>query len=290
MDKRTQLLRVVLTALAVGLVGFFAFWVILMPFFSGHVILPQALNLGLIKIQFYGMIIAVAVFSGYGLVLRRKEQHGIASDDGEILFFITIIWGFLGARVYHILSELGYYLDYPMQTFAVWNGGLSIYGAALGGIIGLLIYTRITKKYSMFQLLDWMVPAVVLGQIIGRFGNFMNYEIYGYPTELPWKMYVPAQFRIPPFEINQFFHPLFLYEAAGSAMIFVLLLSLKLRRGALFLLWLFLYNVMRFFLEFLRVGSVTYGTVRINAIVSLILALAAIFIWYRIKPDTNNAL
>ncbi len=288
-NEAKTILRTVITALAVGLVGFFALVIILQPFFRGVVVLPQHLNLGPLRLQFYGLIIAIAALVGYWLMLRRKETYEVESNDVDTLFFIVLVTGFIGARVYHVLSELGYYLANLDQLFAVWNGGLSIFGAALGGMLGLLVYNQVTKKYSLIQLLDWMVPGLAVGQLIGRFGNFVNYEIYGTPTEVPWKMYVPSEFRLPPFEPYLYFHPLFLYEAAGSAVILVLLLRLKLPKGYLFLLWLFLYNMMRFFLEFLRVGSITYGTVRVNAVVSLVLVVLAIFAWYYLRNNTDHA-
>ncbi len=279
--------RVIVTALAVGLIGFFATVIILQPFFRGTVVLPQYFSFGPLQLQFYGIIIAFAALFGYWLIMRRRENFGIEAADAESIFFIVLFTGFIGARVYHIVSEIGYYSEHIGQIIAVWNGGLSIFGAALGGTVGLLVYIRTTKKYSLLQLLDWMIPGLALGQLIGRFGNFVNYEIYGNPTQLPWKMYVPSEFRLPPFEVSQYFHPLFLYEAAGSAVILLLLLCLQLKKGYLFLLWLFLYNVMRFFLEFLRVGSVTYGTVRVNAVVSLVLAAIAVFAWYRLRNKVD---
>lgn len=277
--QNKAIFHVALTALAVGIVGFFCFTLLLQPFFTGQWVMPQNLSLGGVKLQYYGIILALATMTGYWLTMRRKGDYKILDEDAETIFFIVLLCGFLGARLYHVFSSFNFYLESPAQIFAVWNGGLSIYGAGLGGVFGLLIYCIRNKKYSLMQLLDWLTPGVVLGQLIGRFGNFVNYELYGNPTNLPWKMFVPVNFRLPPFELNQFFHPLFLYEAAGSAIILVLLLRLKFKPGQLFLLWVLLYNVMRFFLEFLRVDSVVYGNLRVNALVSLILVgLAAFFL------------
>lgn len=283
-----QIFKVVLTALATGGIGFFGFVFLLKPFFSGQVVLPQSLSLGNVHLQYYGIILGLAALAGYWLVMKRIEKYKIEKSDAENLLFLVLVSGFLGARLYHVISELPFYLENLTKIFAVWNGGLSIFGAGLGGVLGLICYRHFFRKYSLIQLLDWLTPGVVLGQIIGRFGNFINYELYGNPTNLPWKMFVPEQFRLPPFGTEQFFHPLFLYEATGSAVILVLLMRLKLRPGQLFLLWLLLYNVMRFFLEFLRVGSVTYSDIRVNAVVALVLAVLAAGLWMQQARQRNE--
>lgn len=283
-DEKKKLIRTILTALVIGCVGFFAVSVILQPFFTGRIVLPQNIHLGGLRIQFYGIILGLAALAGYWLANKRREKFNIPSNEADKIMLILIINGFVGARLYHVISELPYYLEHPTLIFAVWNGGLSIFGAALGGVLAVYVYSRFAANnaFSFLAILDWLVPSLVLGQIIGRFGNFLNYELYGSPTSLVWKMFVPIQHRLPPFELNQFFHPLFLYEAAGSGVILYLLLKLKLKTGQLFMLWLFLYNVLRFFLEHLRVESVVYSGVRVNAIVALATAAAAVFLWYRL--------
>lgn len=288
-EEKKGLIRTLLTALAIGCVGFFAVVALLQPFFTGRLVLPQNINISGWSVQYYGIIIGLAAVAGYWLAVKRQKLLNITSEQIDTIALILVVCGFVGARVYHVLSELPYYLEHPLLSFAVWNGGLSIFGAALGGLLGLYIYNRYISKTPLpfLELLDWLTPGLVLGQIIGRFGNFMNYELYGNPTTLPWKMFVPIQLRIPPFELNAFFHPLFLYEAAGSAIILFLIVKLKLKTGQLFLLWLFLYNVLRFFLEYLRVDSIVYGGVRLNAIVALFAAGVAVLVWYRLYYFKN---
>lgn len=287
-----KLATTILIAVAIGVLGFFVLAWLLGPFFSGNWEVPQSLGFGKFRIQFYGLIIGLAALAGYLLAMRRRKEFGVSQESADMLIFLAIISGFIGARLYHVISEFGYYAHNLGQIFAVWKGGLGIFGAAIGAIAAVLIYKKyfMTEQVSFLNLLDWLVPSLVIGQIIGRFGNFVNYELYGYPTNLLWKMFVPVQFRVPPYELNQFFHPLFLYEAAGSLIILVLILKLKVRAGGLFLMWLFLYNVMRFFLEFLRVSSVTYGGIRVNAIVSAVLALLAVALWYKIRNRSNYEL
>lgn len=283
-ENKKLFIRIILTALAIGCVGFFGVVVILQSVFSGDITLPQNIHLGSFRIQFYGIILGLAALAGYWLASKRREKFGITVEQSDLIILLLIIFGFIGARVYHVFSKLPYYLENPVQILQVWNGGLSIFGSIIAGVIVLFIYSRYAEKgkKSLLSLLDWLTPSLVLGHIIGRFGNFLNYELYGLPTNLPWKMFVPIQFRIPPFEINQFFHPVFLYEASGSLIIFYLLLKLKLKPGQLFLMWLFLYNVLRFFLEFIRAESIIYSGFRINAIVSALAVAIAIYVWYRL--------
>lgn len=289
---RKQLLRTILTAVAVGGLGFFVFVFLLKPFFSGSAELSQSLRLGGLNIQYYGLLLGLGALAGYWITMRRRAQYGIPAEHADNIILFSLVAGFIGARLYHVISDYEYYLQQPSQIFAVWNGGLGIFGAAIGAVLAVWVYKKyvLKSKLSFLQLLDWLTPGIVIGQIIGRFGNFINYELYGYPTTLPWKMYVPELFRAPAYEFSQFFHPLFLYEAAGSAVILVLILKLKLRAGRLFLLWLLLYNVMRFFLEFLRVDSVVYSGIRINAIVAAVLALLAAGLWYKLKTPNNNVI
>lgn len=283
-EDKKFLVRTILTALAIGCVGFFALATVLQPVFSGKMVFPQNIHIGGLRIQFYGIILGLSALAGYWLAVKRRDKFKISVEQSDLIILLLIIFGFIGARVYHILSQLPYYLDNLGQIFQVWNGGLSIFGAVIAGIIFLFIYSLKSKenKVSFLNLLDWLTPSLVLGHIIGRFGNFLNYELYGLPTKLPWKMFVPVQFRIPPFELNQFFHPVFLYEASGSLIIFYLLLKLKLKPGQLFLLWLFLYNVLRFFLEFIRAESIVYSGIRLNAAVSVVAVAIAIYAWYRL--------
>ncbi len=244
--------------------------------FPGKVILPQSLKLGPLTIRYYGLLLALSVIAAYILAVKRLPQYGLTRDQTDNLFLVLLVSGFLGARLYHVATQWNYYAHNPQFIPAIWYGGLSIFGAMIGGIIGLWFYIRfVDPRVPLLTVLDWLAPSLALGQAIGRFGNLFNYEAFGRPTNWPWKMFVPREFRQTPYELSTYFHPLFLYEAAGSLFIAWLLLRLshKVRPGQLFLLWLFLYNGMRFFLEILRVDSVFVSGVKLNMIVSLTLAL-----------------
>jgi len=262
--------------------------------FSGDIILPQFFNIGPLQIHYYGIIMAVAVAAGFYLAIKRAPQYGIDLKLAEDLLFWLIIGGFIGARAYHVLSDIGYYYRYPADAFKVWNGGLSIYGSLVGGLLVLYLYFKLLNlRFSILNFLDWLAPSLLLGQIIGRFGNLFNYEAFGYPTNLPWKMFVPVQFRPRGFINYNFFHPFFLYEILGNLIIFfVLMVVVKKGRtaamGYLFFLYVLLYNSLRFCLEFLRIDSTFISTFRLNAIVSLGLVFIGIIGLLLIKKMNKN--
>jgi phosphatidylglycerol:prolipoprotein diacylglycerol transferase len=259
--------------------------------FAGYWILPQYFSIGPIAVHYYGIFMALAVGAGYWLAMRRLKLYNIQEGDADNIIFWTVVGGFFGARLYHVLSSLDYYTQHPIDIIKVWNGGLSIYGAVLGGITPIVVVKKFfTPNSSLLTFLDWLAPSVILGQIIGRVGNFFNYELYGYPTNLPWKMFVPSQFRLPGFIHHNFFHPLFLYEALANTIILLFLFKVKKksRPGTLFFCYLLLYNIVRFFLEFMRIDSTYIYTFRINAYVSLALVcIAAIFLRYRFNDKVS---
>jgi phosphatidylglycerol:prolipoprotein diacylglycerol transferase len=265
--------------LAIIVASFWGCFYFLRLVFSGFLILPQSFPLGPLTIHYYGIIMAIAVAAGFYFAVRRAKNYNIGESQAEDILFWTIIGGFIGARLYHVLSSAGYYYQYPIDIFKVWNGGLSIYGAVLGGIISLVICKKaVSCQLSSVSLLDWLAPCVLLGQIIGRFGNLFNYEAFGYPTGLPWKMFVPSNFRPQIYQNFNFFHPFFLYEILGNFLILLLLQKVfKFRRpGSLFFFYVLLYNALRFCLEFLRIDSTFIYGFRLNALMSLILCAAAL--------------
>lgn len=257
---------------------------------DGSWVLPQDFGVGSLSVRFYGLIIGLSALAAYLLAKRRQSQYGIDDDFADNLLFAVLIGGFVGARLYHVLSELSFYFQNPELIFAIWRGGLSIFGAFLGGVATVILYTAYVSglqlnsenlKTKILPILDWLTPSLVLGQIIGRYGNLFNYEAYGYPTSLPWKMFVPPGFRIAPYETANFFHPLFLYESIANLIILLVILYIvpKQRVGQLFFLWLILYNAVRFILETQRIDSVFIVGFRLNMIVSGILILVGLYFY-----------
>jgi len=238
---------------------------------------PIILRLGFLNIHWYSSLIVLAMVLGLILVFRLATRRGMEREKLENLIFYLIIISFVGARLYHIFSEFPYYLKNPLAVFKVWEGGLGIYGAIVAGLLFLLWFCR---KYKMdfFSLVDILAPALILGQAIGRWGNYFNQEVFGLPTDLPWGIFIDVGRRPAEFFSYSHFHPTFLYESVWNLFVFLLLLLIIKKRfpaGKVFASYLISYSFGRFCLEFLRTDSQpTLFGLRLAQIVSILMFVA----------------
>lgn len=249
---------------------------------------PVLLRLGIWNIHWYGLLVALAIILGFFLVIKMAPSKKRELED---LFFYLFIFGFLGARIYYIFNELPYYWSHPLSIFKVWEGGLGIYGAVIGGILALFFYTR-KRKISFWDLADLLAPALILGQALGRWGNYFNQEIFGYPTDLPWGIPIDVANRPAQFLDYQYFHPCFFYEFIGNLLIFGFLFFLLRKRlrnkkffsGIVFASYLILYALLRFFLEFLRLDHepIIFG-LRLGQFFAVLAIITGVFILFRNK-------
>ncbi len=277
--------------LFVGGFIFVALFLLVKYVFSGTVVLPQFFLVGSIKIYYYGLILALAVLAAYYFGRRRLSTINLEVSDFDNIVLTIIITGFIGARLYHVFSSFEYYQSHWSQIFYVWNGGLSIFGAIIGAVLGVFFYQRYyLTSTSFLKLLDFLAPSVILGQIIGRFGNLFNYEIYGPPTNLPWKMFVPVQFRIPPFETFQFFHPLFLYESLAGLLILIILIKWLgiAKAGQTFTLWLGLYGLLRLSTEFLRIDSPYLFGIKQNLLTAGVMIIVSVVLFIKVTYESQS--
>ncbi len=261
-------------------------------------------------IRFYGIILMLGAIAGSYLASREAKRRG---HDPEIIWdmlIYLIVGGVIGARLWHIFSPpptslaqgitTMYYLTHPLAAIAIWNGGLGIPGAVIGGALVMYVYTR--RHHLRFaEWLDIGAPGVALGQAIGRWGNFFNQELYGAPTKLPWAIYIDPQHRMPGFANQSTYHPLFLYESLWDLGNMFLLLWLgrrfadRLRQGDLVLIYALVYAVGRFALDFLRLDASHVLGVNFNQTVMAIVAVltVATLLWrHRPKaalPSAQNA-
>lgn len=243
-----------------------------------------SLNLFNFEIKFYGIMIFFAMLIGISMIylISKKYYKGKTDENFLIdLFPIIIIGGILGARIYYVLLNFGFYFHHSAEIIAFWHGGLSIHGALLGGLISGIIYC---KKYNkkILPYADVISYGLILGQAVGRWGNFFNSEAFGLPTNLPWKLFISPQFRPAQFFDFQFFHPTFLYESISNVLIF-LILFFVIRKiaagkdGIVFFSYLILYSLARFFIEGLRVDSImNINSIPFAQIVSIIVIIAGI--------------
>ncbi len=216
-----------------------------------------------VNIYWYGVILASAIAVGtlvsdwLGTKFFNLKKETIID-----LAPYLIIFGIIGARLYYCALNYDFYLRFPTEIFAIRHGGISIHGAILGGFIGLYVFCK-RHKISIKKLCDCTSIGLVLGQAIGRWGNFFNSEAYGSPTNLPWKLYIAPEHRQIPYLDEKFYHPAFLYESILDLIIFAVLIYLikdkKYKKdGNLALVYLILYSLARIFVESFRIDSVKY--------------------------------
>ena len=264
---------------------------------------PTLIELGPLVIRWYGLLIASAVLIGVSLSQYLAKRRNVDQNLLADLAIWLVIAAIPSARLYYVLFEWEQYAQRPDQIIAIWNGGIAIHGAILGGTLAAIIFARI-QKVSIWQLADLVVPSLILGQAIGRWGNFFNSEAFGDPTDLPWKLYIPPERRPAQFMQFEYFHPTFLYESLWNLMIFGLLMTLffrdlkrrpHLKVGTLALVYMVAYSTGRVWIEGLRTDSLMIGPLRIAQIVSLsaialgLTGLAWLYLLNRSLPDVVSA-
>ncbi|QIN79182.1 prolipoprotein diacylglyceryl transferase [Rubrobacter marinus] len=256
---------------------------------------PIIFEAGPLAMRWYGLCIAlgiaVATFITSRELARRGHDGALALDA---LFFVVPL-GFVGARVYHVLTDYDLYADDPFPgVFEVWNGGLGIYGAVVGGFLGVLIFARF-RGISPLMFADAVAPGLILAQAIGRWGNYFNQELFGRPSDLPWAIRIAPENRPQGFADAASFHPTFLYESIWNLLVFFVLLYIarrfdsRLKNGDIFLLYVSLYSVGRFFVEALRIDpAFLLGDFRGNLFVASVLALTFALIFFLRHASTGR--
>lgn len=255
-----------------------------------------AFYLGTLAIHWYGILIALAVIAAVGIAIIEAKRRGQHAEQVFNLALVVIPFGVIGARLYHVIDEWQFYSQNP--ALIIGGRGLGIFGAVIGGAIGLIIYTKL-RKLGTLRWLDITAPGVLLAQAIGRWGNFFNQELYGYPTDLLWGIYIDPVHRLPGYESFSHFHPLFLYEFLWNLVGFSILMILgrKLQNriidGDIFFLYVIYYSVGRFFLEGLKIDVWTIAgipTTRWICGIAIIASIAVIvYRRYWIHHTVSNA-
>ena len=256
---------------------------------------PVIFELGPFALRYYGLFVALGIGLATWITARelsRKDYDPALALDA--LFFVVPL-GFIGARLYHVVTDYELYEDDPIPgIFEVWNGGLGIYGAVIGGFLGILLFARI-RGVNPLVLADAAAPGLVLAQAIGRWGNYFNQELFGRPSSLPWAIEIAPENRPVGFKDEAAFHPTFLYESLWDLLVCLVLLFVarrfanRLKNGDIFLLYVSLYSVGRFFVETLRIDpAFLIGDFRGNLLVASILALAFALILFLRHAGTRR--
>ncbi len=258
---------------------------------------PILFGYGPFELRWYGFLIAISVIIGLNLSTILAQSRNIEKELINDLLPWLIFSSLIGARIYYVFFEWQNYEKNPIEVIAIWKGGIAIHGALIGGVLAILIFCRL-RKQSFWDLLDMLVPSFALGQSIGRWGNFFNNEAFGLPTELPWKLFIPYQYRPVEFLNFENFHPTFLYESLWNFLIFITLIILikrnynnqiKLPSGSLSCIYLAGYSLARIFIESLRTDPLCIGALpplcqgglRVAQLISFLLIILSTFgLWW----------
>lgn len=252
----------------------------------------NAISIGPLELRAYGLFIAIGAIVAVGIARRRWAS--LTGSDSDAIGDIAV-WaipaGFVGARLYHVITDWHRFEDAPLDAFKVWEGGLGIPGAILlGAVVGVAVARR--KGYDVPLLMDAVAPALPVAQAIGRLGNWFNQELFGRPTDLPWGLEIDPDHRPEGYESVETFHPTFLYEAlwnlALAAFLVVLGRKKVLRPGQLFVVYVGGYALGRLWVEALRIDTATrIAGVRVNLWVSglTVVAAAVWFLWWQRRPE-----
>ncbi|MGN7176044.1 prolipoprotein diacylglyceryl transferase [Paenibacillus sp. FSL R5-0490] len=248
---------------------------------------PIAISLGPIQVHWYGLIIGLGIALALIIAMREGERRGLPKDIFADLMLWAIPIAIISARIYYVIFQWDFYSENPGEIIKIWNGGIAIHGALIGSVITAYVFAK-KKKISFWKLADIAAPSIILGQAIGRWGNFINQEAHGGEVSRAFL----ENMHLPEFIINQmyingaYYHPTFLYESVWNIIGFIILILLRranLRRGELFLSYVIWYSIGRFFVEGLRTDSLMLTeNLRIAQTISIVLIIVAlVLIFYR---------
>jgi phosphatidylglycerol---prolipoprotein diacylglyceryl transferase len=255
---------------------------------------PIAFSFGPISVHWYGIIIGSGLALALYLAIREGNRRGLHKDTFADLMLWAIPIAIISARIYYVIFEWEYYVNHPGDIPQIWNGGIAIHGALIGSVLTAYVFAK-KRGISFWKIADIAAPSIILGQAIGRWGNFMNQEAHGGEVTRSFL----ENLHLPNFIIDQmyingtYYHPTFLYESIWNFAVFFLLIFLRrvnFRRGELFLSYVIWYSVGRFFIEGLRTDSLMLGSLRMAQTISIVLVLGAlaILIYRRTKQLSDK--
>lgn len=252
-----------------------------------------AFDLGFIKIYWYSIFIFLGIIAAISVIFKEAKRKKLEKEFITNLTFNTIIVGFVGARIYYCLFNLSYYLNHPLEIIQIWNGGLAIHGGILFGGIFVIYYCK-KNKVELLKMLDIIVVGVIIGQAIGRWGNFFNQEAYGQITSLATLkgLHLPEFIIRGMYILGEYRQPTFLYESICNLVGFFLLLGLKkypyLKKGQLSGIYFMWYSLARFVIESMRTDSLMLGSLKIAQLVSVFLFIVGLILFLYYKKDKQT--
>jgi len=251
------------------------------------------------QLHVYGIVIAVSILVGYYAVIFKAQQRQLGMLFIESAFGVILVTGVIGSRLYHVISDFSYYQTQLLQAFQIWRGGLSIIGAVMGATLGLILFYGWQKpKLSLITYLDLSIFGLPIAQALGRIANYLNQELYGAPTQLPWSIYIDPSKRLVDFENFERYHPLFAYEMIFTAAfgVVVWLLESKYRSqpwakigsGVYFFSYLIYYCLARAGLDFFRLDKHLIPGLNLGSNQVVLLSIAgfiAIYLYCKISQN-----
>ena len=245
----------------------------------------NVLHLGPLPLHMYGLMLAIGVLVAAKVAEKRWVARGHGAKEFSDLVVWLVIGGVIGARLYHVISDYQLFTDDPLRAFRIWEGGLSIWGAVIGGVVAAVILCR-RRHLDLADLMDSAAPALAIAQGIGRWGNWFNQELFGAPTKLPWGLEIDPVNRPRGYTRYATFQPTFLYESlycfALAAVLIWIDKRFKLAKGQIFALYCAGYTAARLVFEEMRIDPAhTIGPLRLNAWVSIVVFVGAVvaFFW-----------
>lgn len=253
-----------------------------------------ALDLGPLQIYWYSIFVFIGLTVGCSIIYFEAKKRDIDENFLINLIFNSIIIGLIGARAYYVLFNLNYYLSNPLEILAVWNGGLAIHGGIFAGLIFVIIYCK-KHKVNILKMLDIIVLGLIIGQSIGRWGNFFNSEAYGAITTVEnlKSQGIPMFIIDGMYILGEYRQPAFFYESVWCLCGFLAMLIIKkskyLRIGQLSGFYLIWYGISRFLIEGIRTDSLMLGSIKMAQIVSILFIISGIILFiYNLKKDPNK--
>ena len=250
---------------------------------------PVLFQLGPVTIHWYGLLVVTGILLGTQVATYLAKRAGENPERIWDMLLVAVACGIIGARIEYVIVKphWAYFQDNLAEAFYIWHGGLRIYGAIIGGALGTVIYARFAHVNPL-QYMDFAAPGMALGHAIGRWGNFINYELYGPPTTLPWGLDIPLEYRVGLYrDLNLYpldtrFHPVFLYESLWCLLGFILLWWVssrwrdRLLAGEVFWFTLIWYGVGRFALEYLRPDAWMWGPIAAAQVFCILFCLGSV--------------
>ena len=238
---------------------------------------PAGFSIGSFEIRFYGLVIALGLILAVAYALKRRQEFGISEDD----LLDGVLWiapfAIVCARLYYCAFEWDRYASNPISILYIWEGGIAIYGAVIGAALGVFIHCKFIKKISVFAVLDLVSLGFMIGQMLGRWGNFFNREAHGGVTDSFLRMGL-----INPYTgTGEYYHPTFLYESLWNLVGFILIHFLSKKRkydGQVALMYVAWYGLGRAFIEGLRTDSLWWGNFRVSQVLAAASCLAAVIL------------